>query len=438
MPSFFLYLFFISSYFLHLPSRFPFLGEIRFDFILMIIILILILIEKDRLSNRFKDLNTNRFLIYLIVYILFSIPLVEWPGSVIRYGLENFSKVVFFFFFTIAIVDTTIKLKVFIAIFLLCQMFRIVEPAYLHYTAGYWGDIAYSHVGGIQHSLNRLSGAPHDIVNPNQLAWVIVNTIPFMYYLVWRAGKTSKILFLSAIPIFIYTLLLTGSRSGFLSLIIVIVSMVMLSQKKIKEGVVVWAIIIIPSAMIAMAYLSPDFKERYFSLIDPSAAGYDTAMGRVHGVVKGLSTIANKPFVGHGLGTSREVAANFLSGRAQIAHNLYTEILQELGIIGFIIFILFIAAIFKSLIQAKRLLIQMPSKAPVLINLATAVQAWIIMDLFYSLSCFGLNSWEWYFFGGVASVCLNLAKEEHAMENQKREGFAEPPILSMQSANVSS
>jgi hypothetical protein len=72
---------------------------------------------------------------------------------------------------------------------------------------------------------------------------------------------------------------------------------------------------------------------------------------------------------------------------------------------------------FESLRETKRLLIaQGRGESDWLFRLATATQVWVVMDLFYSMSCFGLTSWEWYFFAGVATICLALAREQGVPE----------------------
>ena len=113
---------------------------------------------------------------------------------------------------------------------------------------------------------------------------------------------------------------------------------------------------------------------------------------------------------GHGLSTSRETNWN-VGGVDQIAHNLYIEILQELGIVGLVIFLMYVYAIWKSLVGAKSFLEESIEENRWLINFVTAVQAWVLMDLFYSMACFGLSSWEWYLFGGMAAVSYRLAQK---------------------------
>jgi len=74
---------------------------------------------------------------------------------------------------------------------------------------------------------------------------------------------------------------------------------------------------------------------------------------------------------------------------------------------------LYIVSLVRSLRQAQQLLRSKGyDRNAWLTRLISAILAWIFMDLFYSFSCFGLISWEWYFFGGVATVCHVLAQEK--------------------------
>jgi O-antigen ligase len=302
-------------------------------------------------------------------------------------------------------------------VFLTCQTFRVLEPLYLHVTTGYWGDVAFSQTGGVMTGLNRLSGAPHDIVNPNQLAWVIVSTVPFIWYLLWPCGGKGKLTSFLIFLLSIKTLMLTGSRSGLLSLGAVIVGIVALSKNR-KRNLFVSVSVLIPLILLIISFQSSDIQTRYLSLVDSNVAGADTAKGRVKALVRQLSSISNNPLFGNGLGTSGETNWNVLGGSAQITHNLYIETFQETGLIGFALFVFFLSSVIRSLIQTRNILINHNNAhTDWLLRLTSATLVWVFMDLFYSLSCFGLRSWEWYFFGGVATVVHVLAQEKALTSN---------------------
>ena len=94
---FILYLLFTASYFLHLPNRFPILGKVRSDVLLAGSIIVLIILESLKVNDTAKRDKISRSLYYLIVYIILSLPFVEWPGSVIRQNFYIFLKAVVFF-----------------------------------------------------------------------------------------------------------------------------------------------------------------------------------------------------------------------------------------------------------------------------------------------------------------------------------------------------
>lgn len=422
---YYLYLIFVISYFLRLPSRIPILAYMRFDFVLMASTVFIILVETIRTRFSWGTFQTSRSLLWLIGFILVSLPLVEWPGSAIRSGLPALAKMLFFFAATVVLINTEKELKTFMSVFILCQTVRIIEPAYLHVTMGYWGSSAHSVFEGVGRGLERLSGAPHDVINPNQLAWVIVSTIPFLYYLGWRRGGKARWAIGGVFGIGLYALFLTGSRSGIVSLFALVIAMGFLSRRKMK-GIAIAAFAIAGIVILMGKSLSPELKERYVSIVDRDVRGGGTANGRIEAMYASLGTVWNKALVGHGIGTSHEVNANVLHIGFRITHNLYIEVLQELGLVGFIIFMAYILNVTRSLREARRTLQFPGGQDSWMVGLVTATQAWIAMDLVYSLTYAGLKSWEWYLFGGIATVCLKLARDYGFAQEQVDELETQP------------
>ena len=134
-----LYLLFMVSWFIHLASRIPFLGAIRFDLILAgLLLLITFVLITQKGGKDFATNDTEKYLTILILYVIFTIPFVRWPGSVIQYGIEGFIKEIVFYYFTVTFVNSEKKLNLLVFVFIACQSFRVVEPLYLHVTEGYW------------------------------------------------------------------------------------------------------------------------------------------------------------------------------------------------------------------------------------------------------------------------------------------------------------
>lgn len=395
-----LYLCFIVSYFLHLPARIPLLAVIRFDLILIGLIFGFILIRKD--EKRGKSSNrTDQLLKILFAYILLSLPFAQWPGTVLHTGIPNLIKAAIFFYFTIALIDSERKLKIYMTTFLASQFFRILEPLYLHLTDGYWGSQTYIGDGEM---MERLAGSPYDVINPNGLAFVIVSVLPFFHYLSLSSSPKVKMLYLLALPVLLYTLVLTASRSGFLALVVILLVIFMKSRRKLTL-----AIIIGVAAVAIFSSLTDIQKERYFSITQKDARGAESAKGRIEGIFESFKVAMNKPIIGHGLGTSLEATFNAI-GVAQPAHNLYAEIMQELGLFGLLIFLFFIGSIISNFRTSRMRVYADPRQSFYLKNVTVAMGVWLVMNIFFSFASYGLSSYEWYLFAGLSVVVRRLSE----------------------------
>jgi hypothetical protein len=111
--------------------------------------------------------------------------------------------------------------------------------------------------------------------------------------------------------------------------------------------------------------------------------------------------------LGHGLGTSREANANFGSVD-QPAHNLYAEVVQEIGFVGLAIVLGVIVAIVRTLLALRRQFAHAP-QGTLLSRTARALKAWLAVNVIFSLVSYGLAGYEWYLLAGLAIVTQRLA-----------------------------
>jgi putative inorganic carbon (HCO3(-)) transporter len=394
-----LYLLFIISWFLHLGTRLPFLGLIRFDLLLICVLVYLAVSSKRDIGT--GSTNTDKLLKTLIVYSVLTIPFVQWPGSVIRDGIPNFIKAIVFYFFTVAFVRTEKDLKQFVFVFIACQLWRILEPLYLHVTEGYWGSVA-SMLGGTEF-MERLSGAPSDVVNPNGLAFIICTVVPFLYLiggLSWKGCLASVLI----APACIYTLLLTGSRSGIIGLAVNFLGIMVKSKRRFA-----WVLSCVLLVLLVIPLLTPDMQDRYLSIFGSGEKNAETAEGRWTGVVRDLGVALRRPIFGYGLGTSREANANF-GGNDQPAHNLFIEVAQELGFVGLAIYILLLKSIYSGFVKCKQAY-HHQEMSVFLRKMVDSMQILLIMNFIFSFASYGLSSYEWYFLGGLSIVMQRFAVE---------------------------
>lgn len=415
---FYLYIVFTVSFFLHIPSRLPVLGMIRLDALLVLIITAFLFTQKNKVQLGTDIKKTVKYVVAIAVISILTLPLVEWPGSVLKTGLLAFIKAAIFFFFTIKIVNTERQLKIFIFVFVTSNLMRVIEPVWLNQTQGYWGS--QTHLGGGEFA-QRLAGSPYDIINPNGLAFVISSIYPFLHYLLLGGkGKVKKMLYWTILPVLLFAMVLTMSRTGILALGIIGFGIFIKSNK--KALLVSLALV---GCIVIWGGLNDIQKERYLSITQDDVRGSESSQGRIDGVINNLEIAMRRPIFGHGLGTSAEANANF-GHKFQLAHNLYAEILQELGVVGLVLFLLFIKSVIKNFRSSAAIFQAQTAKDSYLIRLNNAMQVWLLMNILFSFASYGLSSYEWYLFGGLSVVTARLAKNSITSKQdvQIKSGFS--------------
>jgi len=389
-----LFIYFTIDFFMHFSERIPGYGVLRPTLLLTLVLAVMLYSQKDRFTDH-AEAPAFRALLVLILYVLLSLPLVEWPGSVLRQHIPEFVKAASFFFFAALIIDTEQRLRVFMYVFLTCQLLRVFEPLYLHIAHGYWGGATY--IGNGEFT-GRLAGAPADVINPNELAFVIATLMPFLYYLMWRDNrKLAKLLFLVFTPTILYALVLTMSRGGLIAMLVVGWFILRDSQHK-----VVLLLVALGLAVVLWFHMSPIQKERYLSLVSSHTSQSATVSGRFSGMWREFTIGLSRPLFGHGVGTAPEAKWHAIrSDRA--SHNLYAELFIEIGLIGFFLFFRYLKALYQAFKANREIMrsVQGVDEDDFRARLNKAMIAVFWMYVVYSINYWGLSVYYWYLFGGL-------------------------------------
>ncbi len=404
--AFYCFCVFIVSNFDRFAVRVKFLGQIHIDFLLAAVTLAAILLAERKANARSGPAvpldPVARRLWFLLAYIVVTIPFVEWPGSVLH-NLPGYLKSVCFFYFVVATVDTTRKLRILLAVYTASQLWRVVEPLYMHLRSGYWGD--FTSLGNWEY-MDRLSGSPFDIINPNGLGFVIVMTLPLLQFLVRPDTPVRRALWIGIASAMCYALVLSASRSGFLALVFQGLFLIWRSKQRAT-----WLTVAVVGGLLALVLMTDLQRERYVSIFSHKAKGGDTAELRITGVIGDFKVSLRRPFFGHGLGTSQEANANF-RGTEMLSHNLYTETAEELGYVGLIFVLALIWSFLRACRTAQRASSAMAAtdeRLKFLHSVAVALVIIVAADLFYSFAAYGLSEPYWYFIGGLSVVTARLA-----------------------------
>jgi putative inorganic carbon (HCO3(-)) transporter len=422
--AFYIFCAFIISYFGRFTRRVPLLGKLHFDLILAGLALAAIVFSKRQARSRSAALTqmdpVAKRLWILLGYILVTIPFVEWPGSVLH-NLEPYLKSVCFFFFVVMTVDTTRKLKTLLAVYVATQVWRVMEPLYMHMASGYWGD--YASIGNWQY-IDRLSGSPYDIINPNGLGFVIIMTLPMIQFLIKPDTMVRRIAWAAVAGAMCYALVLSASRSSFLALVFMCVFFIWRTKHRVA-----WLTVAAVGATIALGLMTNMQRERYVSIYSRNAPGADTAELRITGVIADFKISLRRPLFGHGIGTSPEANANF-RGIEMPSHNLYTETAEELGYVGLVLVLGLIWSFLRACWTAQQVVRANPAtdeRLKFLHVVAASLVVVVAVDLFYSFAAFGLNEPYWYFIGGLSVVTARLALKLASAAVRSGSGEAHPP-----------
>ena len=423
-----LYILYLISFLLHFTSRVPALGAMRFDMVLSLIVLVLMISSQKKrattapgggagLPREQIDAGVGKMLYIIYAYIIVTLPLVQYPGSVLHTNLLNFFKSTLFFFFTANLVDTRRRLQILIVVLLGCQIFRVLEPLYLNLFFGYWGSQTW--IGNGEFA-QRLSGGPYDVINSNGLAFVILMVLPFLHYLTIDDPKL-KWIYLGALPLMLLALVKSLSRTGMIGFVIAYAGVFMRSKRK---GLVL--VLVAIATPLVFVNLSDIQKDRYLSIFSSNTRQGATASGRFEGMQVDFQIALQRPVFGFGLGTSAE-AKYHLIGNGQLAHDLYLEVAQELGFVGLALFLVFLKRIVDNFRLVKRKLAALGRPDPYITRLVDALQVWMLVSLFFSIASYGLSEWTWYFFAGISLAVVRVVNAEQQATSREQGAPGTPP-----------
>lgn len=176
---------------------------------------------------------------------------------------------------------------------------------------------------------------------PNALAAQSVFLAPFVYFS--RQKKFIKIILLS---ILIFLVLLSGSRSAFLALIIEAIFLILASRLNILKASIICFAILIASHLLPLVEGSRVFENRAEIWQTAWHAGF------------------NKPILGNGFGnvegalkkTSQRLSSNIQYQYVDSSHNLFLDWWIQGGLIGVLTLVFLIRASFLNFVSSSKVL----------------------------------------------------------------------------------
>lgn len=270
---------------------------------------------------------------YIILYILMIISIITsyYARQSFEIVLTEYVIVVLYFLIFYKLVSTIEKIKS--VIFFCCL-----------------GSFLYFSVSLLNYDITSGRLDYGTMFDPNDIAYFALVFIPLNLIFVTRSNKSlTRLLAIGAFSLGIFLVLLTGSRGGFLALLVAMLLLLFrtnLFKSSVKVGVVLLFLVIFSFASVQ--------HERFFSIFSlEQDYNLQSETGRMELWKIGLRAFLSNPLTGvgvgqfgHAVGLERESrGADTL--RWQTAHNSVVQIGTETGVFGLGLFLLLSLNVFR-------------------------------------------------------------------------------------------
>src|SRR5690606_26951708 len=321
---------YIFAFYMELHKRISFLETIRFQFIFGAIIGLICLYKFFTEKKQVYDLNSVTkvvfgYLFLMAIYTMFSMDretsLVVYIDRVLKFSLVSF----FIYTATSKVED----LRVIIG-FMLLAWLKIASEGFIGWGTG---NMMWDNQG-----IQRLHGSTTMFRHPNSYSGFAVGCLAFCYFLLSAVkSKLIKICFLILLTFSLVIVVTTGSRTGYVAVAMGAIFLFF----KMKKGRGKLLVIGITVLTIGLNVVSEDYKHRFKSIFTGEEKEGRSSDARIQIIEDAFLIFAEYP-MGVGVAAFPKVRTEMFN-RFQDTHNLYLEILTNLGLLGIILFFLFIS-----------------------------------------------------------------------------------------------
>jgi O-antigen ligase len=240
-------------------------------------------------------------------------------------------------------------LQLFIFVYIFYQIIRTkiqIDGAFWAFFLGLWVasvSIIISWKEGIAFNSIETRYSSFD-ADPNDLALSLALGIPISFYLSRYTKNKYKVFPILYIPISIFSIFLTGSRSGLICAIIASLLSVSFLPSLSKATKLIALFVCVLFSIAALNIIPQDAINRFNQI--PEQIMTLNLTNRVDLWHGGLKLFIDNVFTGIGPGAYRSIVGS-ITGLDNVAHNTPISLLVELGIVGFILFYYIVFWIFR-------------------------------------------------------------------------------------------
>lgn len=379
--------------YIHRPFEvWPWLGAMHFERVYMLVTILMWAIVGNKVWV--KNRLTPAFVLFAMVV------LVSWLGSAYaadgQETVENFFKILVFYVLVMSTVHNERDLKLLVVLFLVAMG--------LYMTHALWELHNGRHVYVM--GTARMVGVDTSNGDPNSFAGTIVYSLPMVYPVWYEVRKVwHRLALLGYVLLSATCVLLTGSRMGFVGLSTLVIGGMILSRHRLKL-----LVLLCVTTPIVWAALPEDRQNRYLTLLDPSYGPKNaqaSADSRMLFFWEGIRLWRENPVLG--LGPVGFVKA---AGLGHQTHNLYAQVLSELGTLGAIALAILVAAFGQNMLEMRQLSCGNLAAGIGFFNrLSIAVVVTLVLLLLLGMAAHNLFRYTWEWYGAFQAIAIHCCRQ---------------------------
>lgn len=392
----YLFLFIVRPY-----EYWPVLGQYRIERIYMLLLMASVLLWPKRryLSHSIN----NAVFLFFSAMVICSVGALNWNEA---YQMSfAYLKLIVFYIIIIVTIQDQRQLRNFILAYLIIMLLYVGKSEWEFFVHD-----RYTWRMGIK----RMGGIDIAYGTPNYFAASIAYSVPFLWAMLKCkvVGRYTKVILWAYGVLAAAGIVMSGSRSGMVTALL-FVPMAWLRSSKKMIGVVFGTLLLI----LVWSLMPEQYQERFVTTYSygQNESADASARGRIYTLKKGIQMFKMHPLLGVGPGNFKTAMEQLGESNIASAHNVYGQILGEMGLLGTTAFVILIYQI----VHTHNLMIRKSDPADAgrkgfysLLSVAS-VQATLLL-LFNGLFSGNLYRYNLLWIGAIGVLLAHFLREENS------------------------
>jgi O-Antigen ligase len=382
---------------------FPVLAKFRIELIVGLLLILFIFS-----TGRSARLRPSEDKICKLMFILFAVMAVsmlqamDFSTSLAR--MTEFLKVFLFFIMVVTLPESMDDIEILLLAF-----------GFLTFVIAYDGIYNYLH-GTLVKAIGEFR-IDYAVASKGMgsghvgLANMTLQGMPFIWYIgVYGKKGITKLISIILFCACLFCVIISGSRGGFAGLVALWGCMLFFSQKRfymILAGIL---------AFLSVPFFSASGYMNYISSILSFGGSDVSGSSRISGLRNGFEMMLRRPFLGVGPGCY-PIARKAWFGWGLWSHNLYGEIMGDLGVTGSVVFFLFV----KNYLSKAWQYIKEFGEDNKTKNIFYAIITATIVRLVLGMGTHSLYIFFWYMLAGIMSVYSSRILHQRPLKTKSSE-----------------